>query len=101
MTEMQTIIDSFERDVTRSDLVKRLKAAEAEVAIKVAAVDEAKLERDSQAKKIETLVKQLNEAEGRHNAAAERDKVGCLVEIVLLWQFSQKVVLFSNHMHYN
>ena len=75
MTELQTVIDTFERDVSRSELVKRLKAAEAEVAKKVAQVDEAKLERDSQAKIVETLVKELNEAEGRRNAAAERDKV--------------------------
>ena len=73
--EMQTLIDSFRRDVSRTELLKRLEVAEAKAIVKTAQAEEARLTRDAEGKKVERLTEELNEAEGRHNAAAERDKV--------------------------
>ena len=70
------MIDSLRRDASRNELLRRLDVAESTANIKTTEAEEARRSRDVAAKKVEMLTNQLNEAEGRHAASAETDKVG-------------------------
>ena len=61
MSELQSVIDSFRRDVDRSQLLARLEAAEADVAAKAAEAKEIRLQADVERNRVKLLTAEIND----------------------------------------